>query len=377
MVKRNSKNVYLLGGSSFFNDVGAEMITPILPLYITALGGSGIAVGLLSGLREGLASVFKILGGYFSDNLGKRKIFIWFGYIISSIFRLLLGIANSPQQILAFISFERFGKLRDAPRDAIIAGSKNGRGRGFGIHQMMDTAGGVLGTLLVIFLFWKFQLDFKNIIIIAAIIGSLSLLPLIFVKEPKIKPANKNFFSSIKELNKHLKYFIFVASIFTLANFGLYMFLILRAKQITQSTIIPLLLYALFSLTYSIFAIPFGNLSDKIGRKKVLIFGYILFSITSIGFIYSSNLMSLIILFSLFGLVYALTQSNQRALVADLSGKMKATALGTYYFSTGIINIPAGLIAGYLWNLSYLTMFSYTSIISLIALGLLLFVKEN
>jgi len=376
-MKKGDKNINLLGGSSFFNDVGSEMITPILPFYITALGGAGLAVGLLSGLREGLASLFKLLGGWLSDRTGKRKPFVFLGYFISVISRFLLVIANSWQYLIGLVAAERLGKLRDAPRDVIIARSTRKRGRGFGIQQMMDAAGAVVGTILVLFLFWKFGLEFKTIILIAAGVSILSLVPLFFVKDSKTQKIKDSLVKGIKHLDKRLKYFIFVASIFTLANFGLYMFLLLRARDITGSIVVPLILYILFSLAYAGFAIPFGKLSDKIGRKKVLIMGYVLFLLVSISFVYINMILYLAIAFVLYGLVYAITQSNQRALVSDLSGKMKSTAMGFYYSMTGLINIPAGIIAGLLWDVSYKTMFIYISIVAVLSVILILFIREK
>jgi len=370
-------NVELFGASSFFNDIGSDMIAPLLPFYILSMGGTGIAVGLLSGMREGLSSLFKILGGYISDKIGKRKIFVFFGYLISVVFRFLLLIAGSWQQVIAFVSFERIGKSRDAPRDAIIEDSTKKTGTGFGISQMMDTSGAIIGTILVLFLFWKFNFEIKKIILIAASIAILSLFPIFFVKEPKFRRNRKNLFKSIGLMPSKLKYFVFVAGVFSLCNFGLYMFLLLMAKEFSGNLIAPIMMYLLFNIFWAFFSIPFGKLSDKIGRKKVLIAGYLLFLFVSIGFIFVSDLYLFAVLFGLYGLVYAMTNANSRAFVADLSDTMKGTEMGFYYFVTGIATIPAGLIAGVLWNINPATMFIYISVIAFISLVLLCFVKNK
>jgi len=212
--EKKRKNIWLLGGASFFNDVGSEMISPMLPFFVQSLGGGGLAIGALSGLREGMSSLFQLFGGWISDLKGKRMPFVFLGYIMSTIFKLLLFFSSSWQAVLAFVSLERFGKLRDAPRDVIITLStkKKKRGRGFGIHQMMDTTGSVIGSILVLILFWKLQLSFTTIIVIAGFLSAFSILPLFFVKESKSKSKKMsgNFFKDIKCLNHNLKYLILV-----------------------------------------------------------------------------------------------------------------------------------------------------------------------
>lgn len=374
---KKSKNVWLFGSSSLSNDIGSEMIAPILPFYISALGGGGVAIGLFSGLREGLASLFKVLGGWLSDRVGKRMPFVFFGYFTSILFRFLLAIAKSWQLVLGFVSFERLGKIRDSPRDAVVSDSSKRKGKGFGILQTMDSIGSVIGTIIVLLLLWKFGLEFKTIILIAAGISVLSLIPLFFIIEPKTKAIKKSLSYGVHHLDAKLKYFMFVAFVFTLANFGIYSFLLLRAKEITGSTITALAVYGLFNIAYASFSIPFGNLSDKIGRKKVLFMGYILFFLVSLSFLYVSGLYGLIILFFMFGLVYAITHATQKAFVSDFAGKMKGTAYGFYNGILGLASIIGGVIAGFLWDISYNSVFVYTAVISLVAMILLIFVKEK
>lgn len=371
------KNVILLGASSMFNDFSAEMITPVLPFYVTSLGGAGFAVGALSGLREGLASLFKILGGWISDRTGKRKPLLFVGYLISLVSRLLLLLANTWQLVLGFVSFERIGKMRDAPRDAMIASYGSNRGRNFGIQQLLDNIGGILGIIVIMFLFWKFNLNFKVIIVIASIIAILSIIPLFFVKEKKYSKEKKNLLQGVKQINKKLKYFVFVASVFTLANFGISMFLLLRVQEITGSILISLGTYALFNISYAIFVMPFGKLSDKIGRKKVLMMGYVLFFVLSFGLIFFSSLIFLIIAFVLYGVVLAITHANQRAFASDLMGKMKGTSMGFFHTITGVVNIPAGIIAGLLWDVSPIIMFIYIAVVAFISIVLLYSLREG
>lgn len=374
---RKNKNLWLLGSSSFFNDIGSEMITPLLPLYMSQIGGGGIAVGLLSGMREGVSSMVRLLGGWLSDRNGKRKPWIFLGYLISSILKIFLFFSNSWQTVVSIVSFERLGKLRDAPRDAILATSTKNRGRGFGIHQMMDTAGAIFGILILMILFSKYNLEYKSIFLIGGIIALLSIIPIFFVKEKKYKKDKEGIIKSVKNIDKKLFYFITVSSIFTLGNFGLYMFLVLLANDITGSMIKTLLLVLVFNLLFSLFSVYFGNLSDKIGRKKVLLIGYSLFILVCIASLFAKSYIILICIFASYGLVNAITSADQRAYVADLSGKNKGTSIGFFNMMIGLVNIPAGIIAGIFWNISPKAMFSYLSIVSILALFLLTFVKEK
>jgi len=372
-----SANVVLLGVVSFLNDISSEMIMPILPMFITALGGNGLVVGLIGGLRDSISSILKIFAGYWSDKSGKRKVFVFFGYLTSALFKLLLGFSKIWHHILIFASLERIGKgLRTAPRDAIIAESlPKRRGTGFGIHRAMDTAGAIIGSITVFLLFWLLEFEFKTIIFIASILAFLSLIPLHFVKEKKRKPQEINLKIGLKALPKSLKLFILISGIFAMANFS-YMFFILKAQECFTGKLsvgVPILLYILFNIFYAGFAVPFGKLSDKIGRRKVIAFGYLLFSLTCFGFAFFNSLLAFIILFALYGVVYAVVEGNQRAYVSDLSSEeLRATALGTFHTVTGLAALPASTVAGFLWQVSPRVAFLYGGIISFLSVILLL-----
>lgn len=372
------QNVILLGLVSFLNDLSSEMILPVLPRFITLLGGSSLAIGLIGGLMESISSILKVFCGYLSDRTGKRKIFVFSGYFTSSIFKLMLAFSKVWQHVLVFISFERVGKgLRTAPRDAIIADSvvEMERGKGFGIHRSLDTLGAIFGSLLTVILLWlSFKLNL--IILIAAIASFLSLIPLNFVKEVKSKKQDVSLNIGLKMLPKHLKLFILVSAVFALANFS-YMFFILKAQETFLNKmgmfgeIIPVLLYVLFNVFYAAFAIPFGVLSDKIGREKVIVLGYALFSITTLGFAFFDSMFAFVILFALYGIVFAIIDGNQRAFVSDLATKeLRATALGTYHTTVGLLTLPSSLIAGFLWQISPTATFVFGSIVSLVSVVL-------
>ena len=378
-LKGISANVFLLGIVSFLNDLSSEMIMPILPMFVTALGGAGLTVGLVGGVRDSISSILKVFCGYWSDRTGKRKIFVSSGYLTSSLFKLLLAFSKTCRHAVVLAALERVGKgLRTAARDVIIADSMvKERGKGFGIHRALDTSGAILGSIVVFLLFWFLGFSFKRIILIAGVVAFASLIPLHFVKERKTEPRDITLKIGLKNLPKSLKLFVLISAIFALGNFS-YMFFIIRAQQFFPGKLpiaaVPLLLYVLFNIFYAALAIPLGIVSDKVGKGKVIIFGYLLFSLTSLGFAFLSSLPAFIVLFALYGITYAAVDGNQRAFVSDLSSQqLKATALGTFHATIGLMALPASLIAGLLWqNIAPEITFIYGSITGLISV--LLFV---
>ncbi len=381
--KKGFRNVILLSFVSFLNDLSSEMIMPILPMFLEALGARGEIIGLVGGLRDGLSSILKVVCGYWSDRTGKRKIFVYLGYGISTVFKLLLGISKTWPIAVVFSSLERVGKgLRTAARDAIIADSvAKGRGRGFGIHRGFDTLGAILGSAISFLLLWFAGFGLPTIIIVAGVIGLASLAPLRFVKEPEVKKQDTKLKIGPAMLPKPLKLFILVAGIFSLGNFS-YMFFVLRSQGLFtgKSTIAaPILLYILFNIFYSAFAVPLGSLSDRVGRRPVIIFGYCLFAVVSLGFAFSSSLWLFIVLFALYGVVLAAVDGTERAFVSDLSGgNLRATALGTYHTVTGFAAFPASFIAGFLWErVSPAATFVFGGVTAVVAVAVFLTLRKG
>jgi MFS family permease len=381
--KGGFRNVIILSIVSFLNDLSSEMIMPILPMFLESLGATGKIIGLVGGIRDGVSGLLKVLCGYWSDKTGKRKVFVYAGYGISSVFKLLLGLTKTAGGAVIFSSMERIGKgLRTAARDAIIAESvkQSQRGKSFGIHRGMDSAGAVLGASLA-FVFLQFTgLGFSTVIIISALIGLASLVPLRFVSEPEESKNNAKLKLSLSILPRPLKLFILVAGIFALGNFS-YMFFVLRAQHLFTgkwATTAPILLYVLFNIFQSALALPLGLLSDRVGRQKVLIFGFGLFAVVSFGFVFLNTLPFYIILFALYGVVFAAVDGTERALVSDLAGpESRATALGTYSTITGLAALPASLIAGFLWDKSAAYTFVFGGVMAITAIAVFLLFNRH
>lgn len=383
LLGNTSRNVLLLGVVSFITDASSELIMPILPMFIASIGGAGIAVGLIGGLGDSLSSIMNIFSGHFSDRLGKRKPFIYLGYGLSALMKLFYPFSRVWPHLLLFRVLERTGKgVRTAPRDAIIAESakKEVRGKAFGIHRALDTSGAIGGSILAFVLFWFLNMGFESMLLIAAFIAFIALPPIHFVKEEEKKPVERELRIGLKGLSRELKLFILIASVFALANFT-YMFFILKAQQAftaREAIGVPILLYILFNLVYALLAIPAGVLSDRIGRPKVLLMGYMAFALTSLGFAFASSLLPLIALFTLYGSAFALIDANQRALVSDLADKdLRGTALGTFHTSISIATLFSGVVAGALWEyVSPNVTFLYGGGVAVMASLLLVFYQK-
>ncbi|MBD3209896.1 MFS transporter [Candidatus Micrarchaeota archaeon] len=374
--KKGRKNVILLGITSFLNDLSSEMIMPILPFFLSSLGASPVLIGLVGGLRNSLDKLLTIFFGYFSDKVARRRPFVYGGYITSALFKLVL--AFSPNAIFASssASLERIGKgMRDAPRDAMIGKYMPERtGEGFGLHQMLDTGGAVCGAVAAVVLIAVFGTGYTTIILGAGIIAFASIIPLFFLEDNvKIKKKAVDFFGSLYQIPKELWAFNLIAGLFSLANFS-YMFFLMKA-QLSEGLVVPLMLYALFNVFYAAAAYPLGKKADEIGKRKILIGGYLLFSLVSLSFSVFSSLAALLLIFVFYGIAYAAV-NLQRAYVVDIAPqRIKATAVGSFQLVVGLAAIPSGLIAGALWEIiSPEATFVFGALLSMAA-AILLFLK--
>jgi MFS family permease len=352
-----SNNIFFAGLVSFFMDISSEMIYPLVPIFLAnVLGVNKSLIGLIEGIAESTASLLKVFSGWFSDRIGRRKSLMVIGYGISALSRPIIATAAFWQQVLAFRFIDRMGKgIRTAPRDAIIADSTKTThlARAFGFHRAMDTMGAVVGPAIALFLIGLFNSDYRKVFWISIIPAVIAVLMIIlFIREkhnPRISNPEKPRLS-FKHFDWRVRLFILIATIFALGNSS-DVFLILRAGQVgIPAAMIPAV-YLLFNLVYSISSIPAGIAADRFGRKRIILLGFVLFSILYCGFGIVNSTTGVWLLFGLYGLFMGLTEGIQKAfLVTIIPPGFKATALGVYGTCVGLAIFPASLIGGLLWD---------------------------
>jgi len=381
------RNVFLLGWVSFFTDASSETIYPLLPLFLTnVLKASSPVIGLIEGIAEATASLLKTLSGWLSDRMHRKKIFVFYGYLVSALTKPLFYFVTFWQQVLFLRFFDRVGKgVRTSPRDALISdlAKRRVRGKSFGFHRAMDTAGAIVGSLLAFSLMSLLASNYRLIFLISAIPAfiAISLIPLIEEKK-KEKPKGEEKEGEVKlafsSLERGLKLFIVVSFIFSLGHFS-NAFLILRAQTAGISPKIIPLVYLLFNLVYALISIPAGILSDRIGRKKLIIFGYFFFALIFVGFAFARSPLSIVLLFAGYGIYYGVAEGVQRAFVGDISRhEVRGTAYGLYHTAVGIALFPASVIAGFLWKLfSPTATFLYGALMATVAGILFIFVIKE
>jgi len=350
-------NVVVLGVVSLFTDISSEMILPILPFFlIQVLGANALIVGIQEGLSDSVVSFMKIFSGRFSDAAGKRKRFVGAGYALSTLMKVLFPFARSWPEFLGLRIVERTGKgVRDAPRDALLTESTPAetRGKAFGFHRSMDTTGAIAGPIITLILLATIAAspgipDYRLILLLAAIPAVISVFLVFLVREPVRQPSpTQPLRVTFRGIPKPLLTFIGIASIFSFADFS-YAFLLLRAGA--YGTTAAILLYVLYNIVYAAHAFPAGILSDRVGRKPVVLTGYIAFIAMATLLVFSNLLTVLVLAFVLYGLSYGMAEGTQRALVADFApANIKATVLGAYHTCVGAVKLASGVVAGFLW----------------------------
>lgn len=379
-------NIIFLGLVSFFTDLSTEMVYPLIPLYLTsAFGATPAIVGVIEGIAESIASLLKVFSGYISDKFQKKKALAFSGYSTGLIYKLVLLVAGSWPGVLAARVIDRLGKgIRTAPRDVLVSESadKNVMGKSFGVHKALDMAGAALGILVTYFLLRNSNGSFHytKIFMISIIPAILGLCMFFFIKEQKIQhqPSSLKPFWEIRNIDGQLKLYLFVVCLFTLGNSS-NAFLLLKAKETGFDDTSVILLYFIYNITASLLSLPFGGLSDKVGRKKLLVTGYLVFSLCYWGFALADSPIQMVAAFVLYGAYTAMVAGVERAFVVEISPPdIKGTMLGLHSTVTGIALLPASVIAGLLWN-SFGTVvpFLFGAFMSLLAAIILMLFMNN
>jgi MFS family permease len=369
-------DILKLGLVSFLTDLSSEMVFSVFAIFFTTVAGASASLlGLIEGLADFSASSLNYLAGWLSDRGGKRKIFAIAGYGFSTMAKTILLVSSSVVGLSLFRVIERLGKgFRGPPRDAwlsAIAPQKT-RGYAFGVHKALDKAGAVLGPLVAYALLtWLGETPegYRVLFWVAFVPAVLAVVVLGFIQDkPGVAHARESVSDNWKLLSPGFKRFLLPAGIFALGYFSLG-FLLLKAHATGFSASQIVLLYALFNATCVVVAPLAGKMGDAVGRSRVVLLGYALYGSVSLGLVFASSRWEIIGAFAFYGLFYAIEDSQSKALIADLEHDRRATAMGVYNFVTGLLYLPASLMAGALWTVAPELAFGLASLLSLIAMG--------
>jgi MFS family permease len=351
-------NIVLLGVTSLCTDISSEMVYPLLPLFLASIGAGPAALGLIEGFAESLASLLKVFSGSLADKFGKRKGLTLAGYACSALGKVILAVATGWGMVFCARSVDRFGKgIRTAPRDALIAESaaEGKRGRAFGLHRAMDTAGAVIGVSAACVIIAGKNADYAKVFLLSVIPASIGVLLLLWLREPARdrRREREKAAISLRALPEKLKRFLAIAFVFSLGNSS-NAFLLLRSSGPSRGLSGVLLLYLAYNVSYMVLSYPAGRLSDRLGRRRILTWGYTVYGCVYLGFAFFDPAQSSWIpwlLFTLYGAYSGLTDGVEKALVTDLApGSVRAGAIGLHAMITGIALLPASVIAGLLWE---------------------------
>jgi MFS family permease len=366
---RINRTLWLVSITSLLTDVSSEMVYPLMPMFVTeVLGASTGVLGIVEGVAESIASFARIGGGAWSDRVGRRKPLAAAGYACSVVGKILLATATIWPVFLGGRAVDRIGKgIRNPPRDALISECypKEQLGRAFGVHRLMDTTGAALGVIAAYFLFTRYALDpshthsapYRALFLWSILPAALALIAIGMVREEGKRQTPRSdrlqFRHVLREfsaLPRDLKAFLLITLVFTLGNSS-NQFLLLRARNLGHSDSTVILIYLVYNIVYALASYPAGRIADLVGKRHVLVVGYVIFGLVYLAFAWLNSPGATWALFGVYGGYMALTEGVEKALVAQLApAHRKATVLGLHATIVGAGLLPASIIAGQLWD---------------------------
>jgi MFS family permease len=378
-----TKNSILLAFASLFSDISTEMLYPILPVYLTQyLKANGSIVGIIEGIAQATQNIIQGFSGWLSDKLQRRKPIALVGYFLSAVSKPFIGLASTWQMVLAARFSDRVGAgSRSAPRDALLAESvePQHRGKAFGFEGIGDKLGAFAGPLITVLLFFSLQFDIRTIFYLAIIPGLLAFFMVLAVKEKKVDIVAKSKIDlHISQFPKTYWKYLLVTCLFGIGNSS-NAFLILEIREKGLSLHNTIFVYAFYNLVAALVSYPAGSLSDKFGRKPLLLISFIVFLATYLGFAFSSDVLLTGFLFVFYGLFQGIFRASGKSYAADfVPDHLRASGIGWYSTVVGLSGLIASIIGGMLWDkVSHTSVFVYGSILSLVGIVFLIVLVPN
>jgi MFS family permease len=349
-----NKNIFYVGLVSFLTDTSTKMVYSIMPLFLLSIGASKTTLSVIEGIAESTAALVKTASGFWSDKTGRNKPFMATGYAITALVTPIYAAVTVPVHVLILRFVERFGKgVRTAPRDSLVAGSaaKGDSGRSFGLHKAMDNTGAIVGPLLAFAVLSLIPQGYRTVFLLGTIPAALGVVTVLVLIKEAAKPKESLYTRfSFRDFPKKYYLLLGIIFLFTLGN-STDALLIVKASEVGVKAAHVPLVYLVFNAVSVLFSIPLGKYSDKVGRERVLVFGYLVYAVVYFGFGYTQNIRTVVGLFAMYGLYSAATDGIQKAFVADLLDENKrGTGLGIYNAMLGLTLLPASIIAGVLYD---------------------------
>jgi len=350
-----SRNTFLFAFASLFSDISTEMLYPVLPVFLTqTLKATGSIVGLVDGFAQAMQNIVQGFSGALSDKLQKRKAIALAGYLLSAIGKPLMGLSTVWQGVFGARMLDRLGAgTRSAPRDALIASSvaEKDRGRAFGLEGAADNAGAFLGPLVAVFLLYSLHVGIRLVFYLAIIPGLLAFLMVLLVKEKRAAVASKSKIDlNIRQFPKRYWIYLLVTALFGIGNSS-NAFLIMQTQSIGASLETTILIYAAFNLVAALISYPAGDLSDRWGRKNILLASFVVFLIAYLGFAMTQNILLIGTLFVFYGLYQGIFRAVGKAYASDfVPDHLRASGIGWYSTTVGLLQLVASVVAGLLWD---------------------------